>query len=89
MQNGILKSMIAFKGSIYTELELSNATYVYNVKNDEWTYGPKLRTSRHSHSAGILYDNVNHDQYTVVVGGVSHTYMEGDEITSSVDEGIY
>ena len=58
--------------------EESKATYVYNGQSGKWTKGPYLLEGRYGHSAGILYDVITHDQYTVVVGG----YNGRDDLSS-------
>ena len=49
--------------------QISKSTYFYNVSNDKWKNGPDLKEARMYHTAGLIFDKVNHTQYTVVVGG--------------------
>ena len=43
--------------------------YHYKTSNDTWLEGPDLNEARCGHTAGLIFDKVNHTQYTVVVGG--------------------
>ena len=43
--------------------------YHYKTNNDPWLEGPDLNEARAGHTAGLIFDKVNHTQYTVVVGG--------------------
>ena len=52
---------------------ISNSTYFYNVSNDQWKNGPDLKEARAGHTTGLIFDKVNHTQYTVVVGGMNET----------------
>ena len=61
--------------------QISNSTYFYNVSNGKWKNGPDLKEARECHTAGLIFDKVNHTQYTVVVGGLK----ENEEESSSVE----
>ena len=43
--------------------------YHYKTRNGPWLEGPDLNEARCGHTAGLIFDKVNHTQYTVVVGG--------------------
>ena len=61
--------------------QISNSTYFYNVSNDKWKNGPDLKEARWHHTAGLIFDKVNHTQYTVVVGGKNeNTVLSSVEI---------
>ena len=59
-----------------------NSTYYhYNTSNGPWLEGPDLKEARHAHTAGLIFDKVNHTQYTVVVGGKNGShYLRSVEI---------
>ena len=66
-------------GSSYGEV--SKSTYFYNVSKDKWKNGPDLKEARMFHTAGLIFDQVNHTQYTVVVGGCNEShYLRSVEI---------
>ena len=51
-----------------------------NDSNDPWLEGPDLKEARAGHTAGLIFDKVNHTQYTVVVGGYNGSYLRSVEI---------
>ena len=55
--------------------------YHYKTSNGPWLEGPDLNEARAGHSAGLIFDKVNHTQYTVVVGGWNGShYLRSVEI---------
>ena len=48
--------------------------YHYNTSNGPWLEGPDLKEARIGHTAGLIFDKVNHTQYTVVVGGYNESH---------------
>ena len=53
-----------YSGQVY------KSTYYHdNTSNGPWLEGPDLNEARYGHTAGLIFDKVNHTQYTVVVGG--------------------
>ena len=53
----------------------------YNNTNGPWLEGPDLNEARWGHTAGLIFDKVNHTQYTVVVGGWNGShYLRSVEI---------
>ena len=55
--------------------------YHYKTSNDPWLEGPDLNEARFGHTAGLIFDKVNHTQYTVVVGGFNGShYLRSVEI---------
>ena len=59
-----------------------NSTYYhYKTSNGPWLEGPDLKEARAGHTAGLIFDKVNHTQYTVVVGGHNGShYLRSMEI---------
>ena len=56
----------------YSAGKYHNSTYYhYNTSNGPWQEGPDLKEARYGHTAGLIFDKVNHTQYTVVVGGLN------------------
>ena len=49
----------------------TNETHFFNRDTNEWTSGPRLRTGRCSHTAGVLIDHATLSQHIAVVGGSS------------------
>ena len=58
-----------------------NFTYYYKTSNHKWQEGPDFKEARCYHTAGLIFDKVNHTQYTVVVGGMN----KNDQELSSVE----
>ena len=49
--------------------------YHYKTSNGPWLEGPDLNEARCGHTAGLIFDKVNHTQYTVVVGGHNESHF--------------
>ena len=72
-------------GGITSEFVVTVSTFYFQHENQIWTQGPDLIQAREHHAVGIVTDEVTHEKFVVVTGGVIYgTYIDTTEILVDV-----